>query len=189
MYRRAAGENYVLPGYNPVVALIEKPGIGREEARWFEVHEAALILEAPRAHKQSRVDGVTGVYPLVATFLLTGARQTEVLGLEVEDVSFDRKTITFRPNRWRRLKTRNAHRSVPLCPQLEEILREHVYGGDMPRVSGLLFPSVRPSKPAEQRRTSRAQAQLRASPTIASEASIRRSPVCCSDTLDGRTIR
>src|SRR2546422_2369254 len=31
-------------------------------------------------------------YPLLATFLLTGGRAREVLGLEVGDVSFDRKT-------------------------------------------------------------------------------------------------
>jgi hypothetical protein len=37
--------------------------------------------------------------------LLTGARETEVYGLELDDVSLERKTITFRPNRWRRLKT------------------------------------------------------------------------------------
>lgn len=65
-------------------------------------------------------------YELIATFLLTGGRESEVLGLEVEDVSFDRKTITFRPNQWRRLKTATSFRSVPLWPQLEEILRPMV---------------------------------------------------------------
>jgi integrase len=44
-------------------------------------------------------------YPLLATFLLTGGRESEVTGLELDDVSLDRKTITFRPNAWRRLKT------------------------------------------------------------------------------------
>ena len=80
------------------------------------------------------------VYPLIATFLLTGGRESEVLGLELEDVSFDRKTITFRENRWRRLKTRPSNRAVPLWPQLEEILRGYIFGGDGPG-SGLLFPS------------------------------------------------
>jgi hypothetical protein len=36
-------------------------------------------------------------------------------------VSVDRKTITFRPNEWRRLKTAGSHRVVRLWPQLEEI--------------------------------------------------------------------
>src|SRR5207248_1943601 len=78
--------------------------------------------------------------PLIATLLLTGGRETEVLGLEVEDISFDRKTITFRPNAWRRLKTRRSARTVPLWPQLERILRPYVFGTDRPPTR-LLFPS------------------------------------------------
>lgn len=81
------------------------------------------------------------MYPLIVTYLLTGARETEVLGLEVEDVNFERKTVTFRPNNWRRLKTRTSHRTVPLWPQLEAILSDYLR--DTPRVGGLLFPSPR----------------------------------------------
>ncbi|HET8835480.1 MAG TPA: hypothetical protein VFN08_12170 [Gemmatimonadales bacterium] len=65
---------------------------------------------------------------LVAVFLLTECRFQEVAGLELEDVSFDRKTITVRPNRWRRLETRTSHRVIPLWPQLEAILRAWVFG-------------------------------------------------------------
>jgi integrase len=65
-----------------------------------------------------------------------------VLGLEVEDVSFFRKTVTFRPNGWRRLKTATSHRSVPLWPQLEEALREYVFGRNAPP-GRLLFPSFK----------------------------------------------
>ena len=57
-------------------------------------------------------------YPLLATYLLTGGRESEVTGLELDDVSLDRKTITFRPNAWRRLKTPGSHRVVRLWPQL-----------------------------------------------------------------------
>jgi integrase len=83
------------------------------------------------------------IHPLVATFLLTGGRKAEVLGLEVKDVSFDRKTVTFRPNERRSLKTRTSHRTVPLWPQLEEILRPYVFSATAPRGEGLLFPSDR----------------------------------------------
>lgn len=48
LYRRAASEEYVPPGYNPVAAMMEKPTPSREEARWLEVHEAAMLLEAAR---------------------------------------------------------------------------------------------------------------------------------------------
>lgn len=78
-------------------------------------------------------------YELVATFLLTGGRQDEVLGLEVPDVDFERKRITFRPNAWRRLKTATSHRTVPLWPQLAQILRPYLRH----RIGGLVFPSDR----------------------------------------------
>ena len=48
LYRRAQEEEVVLPGYNPVAALMEKPAASQREARWIEIHEAALILEAAR---------------------------------------------------------------------------------------------------------------------------------------------
>jgi integrase len=142
LFRRAQAEGVVPPGFNPVGAMMEKP-VGRpKEARWLEVSEAALLLESARTYRPKRDDmALPFAHALFATFLLTGGRESEVLGLEVEDVSFDRKTITFRPNRWRRLKTGTSHRTVPLWPQLEEILRAHVFGGAIPKVSGLLFPA------------------------------------------------
>lgn len=140
LYRRAASEGYVPPGYNPVAALIDKPTAKRHEAKWLEVHEAALLLESARTYKPKRGDIALPIYPLVATFLLTGGRRSEVLGLAADDVSFDRKTVTFRPNGFRRLKTSTSHRTVPLWPQLEEILRAYVFDPDVPH-GELLFPS------------------------------------------------
>jgi len=62
--------------------------------------------------------------------------------LELDDVSLgERRTITFRPNHWRRLKTRGSHRVVPLWPQLETILREYLRGPFRP-AGELLFPSL-----------------------------------------------
>ena len=146
VYRRAASEGYVPPGFNPVAAMLEKPAGKPQEARWLEVPDAALLLEAARTYKaDEKAHGSLStptpfVYPLLATFLLTGARETEVYGLELDDVSFERKTITFRPNEWRRLKTPGSHRVVPLHPQLEEILREYLRGPNRP-TGDLLFPS------------------------------------------------
>src|SRR5260370_40231286 len=91
-----------------------------------------MLLEAARLHDR------TFAYPLIATFLLTGGRESEVLGLEVRDVSTDRKIITFRPNRWRRLKTPTSFRAVPLWPQLAEILGAYLVQRLPAR---LLFPS------------------------------------------------
>ncbi len=142
LYRRAQAEGHVVPGYNPVGAQLEKPSARREEARWLEVHDAALLLEAARLYVPKRGDlAMPFAYPLLAAFLLTGGRRLEVLGLEVGDVSFDRKSVTFRPNEWRRLKTLTSFRTIPLWPQLEEALRPYVFGERPP--SRLLFPSYR----------------------------------------------
>ena len=147
LYRRAQAEGAVPPGYNPVGALMEKPNARRLEARWLEVPDAALLLEAARTFKPKRADlAVPFAYPLLATFLLSGGRRAEVLGLEVGDLSFDRRTVTFRPNEWRRLKTATSFRAVPLWPQLEEILRPYVFGDRPP--SRLLFPGYRTGQEA-----------------------------------------
>ena len=55
-------------------------------------------------------------------------------------MSFDRQTVTFRPNGWRRLKTRKSWRTVPLWPQLAGILRPHIFPMDRTPREGLLFP-------------------------------------------------
>jgi integrase len=229
LYVRAAGEACVPPGYNPVAALMDKPARTRQEARWLEIHDAALLLEAARTYPYHGPEGRTvgdrlgatirdvlgpgpvgegefirrmrsagkladearlrayltgarlptrdyvltaagvlgvpedrlwrkrgwlapqrpspAMHPLIATFLLTGGREAEVLGLEVGDVNFERKTITFRPNGWRRLKTPTSFRVVPLWPQLEEILRAYLESDERP-TGALLFPSERSEKEA-----------------------------------------
>lgn len=141
LYRRAIAEGFAQ--MNPVSAMMDKPTAMRKEARWLEVHEGALLLESARTFLAKRpAVALPFAHELVATFLLTGGRESEVLGLAVDDVSFDRKTVTFRPHPWRRLKTGTSHRTVPLWPQLEEILRPYVFGGDAP-LGSLLFPSHR----------------------------------------------
>jgi integrase len=144
LYGTAQEEEVVPPGYNPVSAWRHKPTVVRREARWLELDEAALLLESartlpPLANCPEAFDSGLA-YPLLATFLLTGGRKAEILGLAVDDISFDRKTVTFRPHPWRRLKTGTSLRVVPLWPQLEAILRPHVFRADRP-IGRLLFPS------------------------------------------------
>jgi len=144
LYKRARAERVVPSGYDPVGDFDEKPSPARGEARWLEIHDAALLLEAARTYRPVEGKGgwrpVPFAYELIATFLLTGGRESEVLGLEVDDVSLDRGVVTFRPNAWRRLKTVTSHRSVPLWPQLREAL-EHYLAEHPP--GRLLFPSYR----------------------------------------------
>ncbi len=145
LYKRAASEGRVPPRHNPVRDMMDKPTPDNEEAAFLEVHEAALLLEAARRYRPRKEhrDPLPFMYPLIATYLLTGGRRREVLGLEVGDISFDRKRVTFRVNRHRRLKTKHAARRLPLWPQLAEILQEYTFGGDAPLGEGLLFPSPR----------------------------------------------
>jgi len=143
LYKRARAERMVPSGYNPVGDLLEKPQARRMEAKWLEVLDAALLLEAARLYRPKEKIGpppLRFAHELVATFLLTGGRESEILGLEVADVSFDRGVVTFRPNDWRRLKTSTSHRSVPLWPQLRAILERYL--AERPP-SRLLFPSYR----------------------------------------------
>lgn len=142
LYRRARSLGLIRSGFNPVADVMpgEKPTGRASEARWLEVHEAAWLLETARKAKARAGHDCRFLYHLLATFALTGGRKAEVLGLEVDDISFDRKTVTFRPNRWRRLKTRGSARVVPLWPQLEPILRAHIFPGDRTPREGLLFP-------------------------------------------------
>ncbi len=139
VYTRAGSEGYVPPNFNPVGALLEKP-VGRAlEARYLQPHEAALLLETARRYV-APVDATPFAYALVGFFLLTGCRETEAYGIELDDVSFDRETVTVRPNRWRRLKTKGSQRVLPLHPQLAEILKGYLKGPHRP-TGDLLFPS------------------------------------------------
>jgi integrase len=150
LFRRAQEEEVVPPGFNPVAAMMEKPAARRLEAHWLEVPDAALFLEAARTlppkSSELRADLV---HPLLAAFLLTGGRRAEVLGLEVSDISFQRNTVTFRPNHFRRLKTATSARVVPLWPQLRDILHAYLNVRTAAMVlhdapaSSLLFPSFR----------------------------------------------
>ncbi len=77
--------------------------------------------------------------PIVATFLLTGGRKTEIFSLELRDIDFANEQVHVRPNVWRNLKRARHKRSVPLWPQLSGILKPYLAG--LGRDSGLLFPA------------------------------------------------
>jgi len=58
------------------------------------------------------------------------AAASEILGLEVDEVSFKLDKVFIWPNQWRRLKTATSERAVPLWPQLKEILSEYLMERD-----------------------------------------------------------
>jgi integrase len=142
LYRRARMEKKVPTGLNPVGDWDGKPKGDPEEAKWLEIHESALLLEACKTYRPERSDVALGdLHAIVATFLLTGGRFAEVMGLARTDVNFDRRTVTFREQTWRRLKTKKSSRVVPLFPQLEAILTPYLSGPNAPSGT-LLFPSL-----------------------------------------------
>lgn len=154
LFARAVSDRKVVS--NPVGDMYRKPTPERTEAPYLEAHEAALLLEAARTYQPATehrpqahggavmADAYPHMYPLLATFLLTGGRKTEVLGLEVDDVSLRHGKVYIRPNKWRRLKTKGSKRTVPLHPQLREILSEYLLERERSGGLGaLLFPSHR----------------------------------------------
>src|SRR5256886_3861193 len=118
LYKRARAERVVPSGYDPVGDFDEKPSPARGEAKWLEIHDAALLLEAARTYRPVPGKGgwrpVPFAYEMIATFLLTGGPGAEVLGLQMDDVSLDRGVGTVPPNKWRRPQTPASPPSVPL---------------------------------------------------------------------------
>jgi integrase len=101
LYRWAGEAGHVDEGRNPVAAWRRKPSAQRREARWLEIPDAALLVEAARLYEPAHPKGgrppVPFIYSLLATFLLTGGRESEVLGLEVSDVTLTGGRSRFDP--------------------------------------------------------------------------------------------
>ena len=133
--------------YAPLVRQLQVLSARPWPPRLVHARAVRLLLEAAKRLRPSEQDETPFPHPLVATFLLTGGRSAEILGLEVEDISFDRELVTFRPNEWRRFKTGTSHRAVPLWPQLAEVLKDHVFAAAAPP-GRLLFPSLRTGREA-----------------------------------------
>lgn len=153
LFRRAVAEGYV-PS-NPVGDMYAKPTEAKVEAEYLAPEEAALLLEAARTClapvdkvRQEHGGAISAhpnphLHPILASFLLTGGRKSEALGLEVDDVSFRLGKVYFRSNRWRRLKTKRSKRTVPLWPQLRDTLEAYVLEREREGGLGsLLFASV-----------------------------------------------
>ena len=147
LYRKAQRKGWVARGVNPVSLLErhERPKIGRSKTSFLEVPDAARLLWAAATYKaKPHEPEMRLAYALIGTFLLTGGRQKEVVGLAHSDVRFDVGTITIRPHPWHkggRLKTAGSERTIPLWPQLQEILREYLAAYRRHLPGQVLFPS------------------------------------------------
>lgn len=137
LFRRAVKERAAKE--NPFTGLMDKPEIQRPEPEFLENDEAARFLAASRAaDMKPHPRALKFFHPLSATYLYSGGRKIEVLGMEVRDIDFEHGEVRFRHNDWRLLK-RNWHlRTVPLWPDLREILERYL---SIWQPSGLLFPA------------------------------------------------
>lgn len=107
---------------NPVSKLdrSERPRVSRQERPVLNPEEIGRLLEAAQPRFRT----------LLATAILSGLRQGELLGLHWRDVDFDNQLIHVRTalDRKRRdvpPKTERAVRDVVLMPALAEALRQH----------------------------------------------------------------
>jgi len=139
LFRRAVAEKKAQ--LNPVQLMVDRPSQKVGEAVWLECGEGARVIS-----EALKLDGEAGskrlircMGPIIATFLLTGARKTEGFGLEVPDIDFENGQVHIRPNVWRGLKRLRHKRTVPLWPQLSEILEPYI--ANLGRETDLLFPS------------------------------------------------
>jgi integrase len=140
---------------NPIRSLQDKPTSTTEESVFLEVPEGALVLEAARLHTHERPDQASvPAYEVVACFLLTGGRKSEVLELTPARFDFVNKRVTLRNSKRTRRSRRPGFRTVPLWPQLEGIMGPYIERRELGR-DDLLFPSRNdPARPiTEPRKT------------------------------------
>jgi len=118
-----AEEGAVSSGYNPVGDLKAKPKVKRTKARFLEVPAAGLFIHAAGELAPTRSHSIQFIQPLVAAFLYTGMRESELHQAYVEDFDFERELIEVRErDETGRLKTDEAARVIRFAPMLQQIL-------------------------------------------------------------------
>ena len=65
---------------------------------------------------------------IFTTLTDTVARLSEIVGLEVQDIDLQQRSIMIQPNSIRRLKTQGSKRTIPLSQRVLELLQEHRIG-------------------------------------------------------------
>lgn len=148
LFKRAIADGLIPMDHNPVRA-IKGPTITRTETPFLEIPEIVEILRfALEEYEPARPDQAIPFFPVIlAVQALTGLREAEALGLHMRDVNLEREIIRVVPNDFRGLKTPMSKRTVPIFPQLHDILRAYLEGPMRP-TGRLLFPS--PSADGEQ---------------------------------------
>lgn len=134
VFERAICNGQLPIGKNPVRALAEMPTAPKSSTTALEVDELALLLESARiiAAGPGAAGRLPCAYEVLATFILTGARENEIRRLEIRDLDFEAELIDIRGT-----KTEGSDRTMPMHPQLREILYPYVQR--LGRTGGYLF--------------------------------------------------
>lgn len=131
-YRFLNEKRAITAGLNPVKALKKKPTVKPRKPRFLQVTEAGLLIHAA-GHPDCTCDGgIRFVQELVATYLYTGMRESELYQCCVEDFDFDREIIEVREReavpdghgRFR-LKNEGSQRTLRFAPMLQAILKPY----------------------------------------------------------------
>jgi integrase len=106
-----------------VERILEREGVSPAyEAKLLEsifltLEEVQLLLEHARLHA-----GPPFLYPMLAFAAHTGARRSEIMRSEIDDIDLRQKTITIRERK--RVKGMKSTRIVPMSPLLEGVLSQ-----------------------------------------------------------------
>jgi integrase len=102
-------------------------GDARRRGPARELRSLARQVGGPTAKRHLNVGkDCTDLEVVIATFLYTGGRHMEVVGLLIQDVDFTGGRIWFRPNKHRLLKRERHRREVPLWPPLRALLSAYL---------------------------------------------------------------
>jgi integrase len=135
VFDHASDEGVVPKDYNPWRNLRrqDRPSLPRQSSTDFlEIYEAHALLSASENAELVEIP----IQAIASTYLHTGGRKAEVLGLERENLDFERKVVRFVSNQYRTIKDYDE-RSVPMWPALEKDLRRHLE--ECPSTSSLVF--------------------------------------------------
>jgi integrase len=138
------GMNRIAMGKNPVSALLETPSrAAATKTELMEPEELAALLESARTLPPSAAGTAGGgqtlacVYPLLAAYLYSGARDAEVRAIEVRDVRWNSPRGPEIFIRGTKTEIARSGRYVPIHPHFGEILRAYLLETGL--IGGLLF--------------------------------------------------
>lgn len=116
---------------------VERPKPPKADINHLTIDELKLILETcKKAYKE--------YYPLLFTFIGTGAREGEILALEKTDFNYEQGYISINKQYTQgrlvhKTKTEGSERKIFIFDELKEVLKEHIK--TLKPDNPLLFPS------------------------------------------------